>query len=100
MLKSYFLGFIGYMVLVPATADTQVARSPGPGSFFDPSAMAVPVSFEQFGPRAPEKLRETLRQTGEVSVQTPQPYRLTPQERQRLREQLRQQSVWTAPPAR
>lgn len=97
MLKSYLSGGVTMLVLGPSLA---MAQAPSPFvQNADNSPMPYQMSMDGMGPRAPGKLRDVLRQTGDTSSISAQPYRLTPEERQRLREQLRQQP-WPAQPGR
>lgn len=96
MKKLYVSGGIYLMVLSPGWAATQVPRTQSTTAGTE--LVVVPVFMEETGPRSPGRLRDLLRQTAEGSSAAVQPYRLTPEERQRLREQLRQQAWPTQPP--
>lgn len=82
------------LALLPAFAVAQVKRvHPLPG---DGTVVVMPISADAAEPRSAVPLRETLRQPfDEVDNK---PYRLSSQERQRLREQLRSQSSFYEPP--
>lgn len=97
MLKLYLSGGISLLVLAPAWAQSEGLRAPAPRYNNEP--MMLTMSTESMGPRPPTKLRDTLRQPDDAQQKAVHPYRLTPQERQLLREQLRQQA-WTVQPAR
>ncbi len=54
--------------------------------------MVMPISVDEGEPRSTMRLRDVLRQPFEDMDDNSKPYRLSAQERQRLREQLRGQS--------
>lgn len=53
------------------------------------AAGVMPISIDGGEPRAPMRLRDALRQPFDDVEEGAKPYRLTAEERQRLREQLR-----------
>lgn len=54
--------------------------------------LVLPISMQDDEPRGPARLRDVLRQPyADTQVSGSRPYRLTPEERHRLREQLRSQ---------
>ena len=54
--------------------------------------MVMPISVEEGEPRNVLRLRDVLRQPFDDMEDNAKPYRLSVEERQRLREQLREQS--------
>lgn len=86
------------MLFGPAMAASQMAGFPAQPAGH--AGAVYSVSTDSVGPRVPEKLRDLLRQTGDVSTYPSPPYRLSPEERQRLREQLRQQATSPGQPVR
>lgn len=56
------------------------------------AVMVVPAELPEQGPRGPLRLRDALRHSVSDSDTETKPYRLSTEERQRLREQLRSQS--------
>jgi hypothetical protein len=97
MQKWYWSGGIALVMLGPVWADHPELRAPNGGG--NGALLFTPVSADNMGPRSPGKLRDVLRQADDLPPDAAYPYRLSPRERQRLREQLRQQT-WPVPPAR
>jgi hypothetical protein len=60
--------------------------------------MVSSLSVEDMHPRPHIPLRELLRQSLDSQPTRQQPYRLSPEERLRLRDQLRQQATAAQPP--
>ena len=82
-------GFL-FLVLGPAAAGPLAERKLD--DRMDASAAAVmPISIDGSQPRNPLRLREVLRQPFDSMDDPYEPYRLSPEERQRMREQLRSQ---------
>jgi hypothetical protein len=97
MQKWYWSGGISLLMLAPAWAEHRVLSAPAQNTS---SVMVLrPVSADNMGPRSPGKLRDVLRQADDLHPDAAYPYRLSPRERQRLREQLRQQA-WPTQPSR
>jgi hypothetical protein len=59
--------------------------------------MVSSLSVEDMHPRPHTPLRELLRKSPDSMASKQQPYRLSPEERLRLRDQLRQQAVPAQP---
>lgn len=57
------------------------------------AVMVMPVSVDEGEPRSAMRLRDVLRQPFDDTEDSGKPYRLSLEERQRLREQLRVQSL-------
>lgn len=57
------------------------------------AVMVMPISVDEGEPRSAMRLRDVLRQPFDDMEDNGKPYRLSVEERQRLREQLRVQSV-------
>ena len=87
-MKTYWSGGLALCVWGSVQAAEPVRV---PAAAPEGSAMAIPVVMDEAGPKTPPRLRDLLRQSSEGSSNNAQPYRLSPEERQRLREQLRQQ---------
>jgi hypothetical protein len=84
-----------YLMLGPAvatSADLHKLREP-----LDASAVAAPAVIDEGERLNPQPLREVLRQPVDRVDGALKPYQLSPEERQRMREQLRSQSVQSNP---
>ena len=84
----------GFLLLVLAptlsvAADNRVHPLPS-----DAPAMVLPITAELGEPRSALRLRDALRQPYDDVDEDNKPYRMSVQERQRMREQLRSQSVY------
>ena len=90
-MKSYLL--VGLMLLMWGSAHA------GPGDQrlhpvpSNSAVMVMPVSVDEGEPRSAMRLRDVLRQPFDDMEDNGKPYRLSLEERQRLREQLRVQSI-------
>ena len=93
-MKSIWMGSLALLVASPVIA------GPGKGldgrTASDEPATVMPISIDGNEPRAGLRLRDTLRQPFDDMDDGGKPYRLSEQERQRLREQLR----WQPSPTR
>lgn len=76
-------------MLGPVTAGTSDSRVLP--VIADTSATVMPISVDDGEPRRQSRLRDALRQHFEDMDDPYQPYRLSAEERQRMREQLRSQ---------
>lgn len=71
-----------------ANAERAHIESRAPGH---DAAAVMPISIDSGEPRAPTRLRDALRQPFDDMDEGAKPFRLSVEERQRLREQLREQ---------
>jgi hypothetical protein len=89
-MKTYLMGGIFLLGLVSAMAEPEEARTAEVVA--DAPVMVMPISIQDEEPRSALKLRDVLRQPyEELQVMNTQPYRLSVEERHRMREQLRSQ---------
>jgi len=97
MTKLYFAAGVVGLLMSPTLALAQDPRTDveaaeaASGNF-----MVSSMSVEDLHPRPYTALRDLLRQPPD-KMPSKQPYRLSPEERQRLREQLRQQAAPAQP---
>jgi hypothetical protein len=96
MQKWYWSGGLSLLMLAPAWGAHPGLRAPNAGA--NGALALMPVSADSMGPRSPGKLRDVLRQVDDLPPDAAHPYRLSPRERQLLREQLRQQTWPTRTP--
>ncbi len=86
--------YISGGLLLLALGQTQVIagdnRKPFPSN--EPPVSLLPISMDDNEPRAPLKLRDVFRHPLDEQDDLSKPYRLTVEERHRLREQLRSQA--------
>lgn len=88
-MKSYLPGGLLLLTLGSAYAAPEDHRlHPMPS---DTPVAVLPVSVDEIDPRSTMRLREALRQPFDDMDDSRKPYRLSVEERQRLREQLRDQ---------
>ncbi|MDO9148106.1 MAG: hypothetical protein Q7U52_10645 [Hydrogenophaga sp.] len=90
-MKLNLTGGILFLLLGPAVADPAAERKLGDP--IDASVVVVPTSIDD-EPRTALRLRELLRQPFDRVEDPFEPYRLSVEERQRMREQLRSQSSY------
>jgi hypothetical protein len=88
-MKSYLLGGVLLLSLMPAVAAPEDQRLHPVSS--DTPVAVLPVSVDEIDPRSTMRLRDALRQPFDDMNDSRKPYRLSVEERQRLREQLRDQ---------
>jgi hypothetical protein len=93
-MKTNWMG--GWMVFslagLPLLAMAQAAQGGVPASSVEAPVLVMPIAVQDEEHRNALRLRDVLRQPYEdMQEQGSKPYRLTPQERERLREQLRSQ---------
>ena len=93
-MKSIWMGSLALLVAGPVIAGPDKGRGERP--LGDEPAAVMPISIDGNEPRAGLRLRDTLRQPFDDMDDGGKPYRLSEQERQRLREQLR----WQPSPTR
>lgn len=86
-MKSLWIGILGLLLWSAASARSDKAQT-APG-VSEESPAVMPVSVEGAEPRAGLRLRDALRQPFDDMDDGGKPYRLSVEERQRLREQLR-----------
>lgn len=90
-MKSYLPGGLLLMALGSAHAGPEDVRiHPMPGGADAPVAV-LPISADENDPRGAMRLRDALRRPVDDMDESRKPYRLSVEERQRLREQLRDQ---------
>lgn len=92
-MKLNMTGVLLFLMLGPAvaaSADTHTLHDP-----MDASTGSRATTIDTGEPRHPPPLREVLRQPVDREDGALKPYQLSPEERQRLREQLRSQSSQT-----
>ncbi len=90
-MKSYLSGGLLLMALAFAHAGPEDVRvHPAPGMADGPVAI-LPISADENDPRGAMRLRDALRRPVDDMEESRKPYRLSVEERQRLREQLRDQ---------
>jgi hypothetical protein len=85
--------FTGCLLIatLPSLAAADGRRAPPPAASAESAMTLLPIAVDQTEPRSAATLRESLRQPY-GGVGESQPYRLSAQERQRMRDQLRAQS--------
>ena len=88
-MKSIWMGSLALLVAGPVFAGPDKVR--GERAVADEPAAVMPISIDGNEPRAGLRLRDTLRQPFDDMDDGGKPYRLSVEERQRLREQLREQ---------
>jgi hypothetical protein len=86
-MKPIILLSLGWVALSAAWAGPERARADVPS--MAPPSTIVPIVTDRGEARGGVRLREVLRQPFDASTGPGQPYRLSDEERQRLREQLR-----------
>lgn len=86
-MKPFILFGLGWVALSAAWAGPERARVDAPA--MAPPSSIVPIATDMGEPRDGTRLREVLRQPFDTSTGPGQPYRLSDEERLRLREQLR-----------
>ena len=94
-MKSIWMGSLAVLTAGLSLANTHRPQDPR-GSSDDAGAVVVPISIDGGEPRAPQRLRDALRQPFDDMDDGAKPYRLSVEERQRLREQLRVQPPFDA----
>lgn len=88
-MKSYLSSGLLLVTLGPAFAAPDDPRAnPMPS---DTPVAVMPISADESDPRSTMRLRDALRQPFDDMNDSRKPYRLSVEERQRLREQLRDQ---------
>ena len=88
-MKPIILFSLGWVALTVAWAGPERARVDAPA--MAPPSSIVPIVTDMGEVRGGSRLREVLRQPFDTANGPGQPYRLSDEERQRLREQLRGQ---------
>jgi len=88
-MKPFILFSLGWVALSAAWAGPERARADAPA--MAPPSSIVPIVTDMGEVRGGSRLREVLRQPFDTANGPGQPYRLSDEERQRLREQLRGQ---------
>ena len=88
-MKPIILFSLGWVALSAAWAGPERARADAPA--MAPPSSIVPIVTDMGEVRGGSRLREVLRQPFDTANGPGQPYRLSDEERQRLREQLRGQ---------
>jgi hypothetical protein len=89
-MKSSLMGGIFFLALGSAVAEPEDVRVQA--MVTDAPVMVMPVSIQDDETHAPLKLREILRQPyDDIQALNNQPFRLSVEERHRMREQLRSQ---------
>jgi len=88
-MKRIILLSVGWMAVssVWAGPDRARARVDAPAAL--PPAAVMPIATDMGEPRGGVRLRDALRQPFDAGAVPGQPYRLSEEERQRLREQVR-----------
>jgi hypothetical protein len=89
-MKSIWMGSLALLTASLALANAERARDDFRAPGHD-TASVMPISIDGGEPRAPTRLRDALRQPFDDMDDGAKPFRLTVEERQRLREQLREQ---------
>lgn len=90
-MKSYLPGGLLLVALGSAHAGPEDLRGhPAPGVVDGPVAV-LPITADEGDTRGPMRLRDALRRPVDDMGDSRKPYRLSVEERQRLREQLRDQ---------
>lgn len=87
IMKPFALRSFCISLLLPTWA--AAADQPVPIDTAERAMAAMPISMAEPEPRDPPRLRESLRQPFAEEIESNKPYRLSVQERHRLREQLR-----------
>jgi hypothetical protein len=88
-MKSIWMGTLTMLTAGVSLANPERVRDlPEPAQ---ESAAVMPISIDGGEPRAPARLRDALRQPFDDMDDGAKPFRLSVEERQRLREQLRGQ---------
>lgn len=96
-MKTSLMGGILLLAMGSAVADSEELRVQAVVS--DAPVMVMPVSIQDEEPHAPLKLRDILRQPyDDIQALDNQPYRLSVEERHRMREQLRSQLATKSKP--
>lgn len=88
-MKSLWIGSLALLMTGVALANQERVRDLR--DMPQDAAGVIPISIDGGESRAPMRLRDTLRQPFDDMDEGAKPYRLTTEERQRLREQLREQ---------
>ncbi|MDO9434172.1 hypothetical protein [Hydrogenophaga sp.] len=89
-MKSYLPGGLLLIALGSAYAGPEELRvHPTPG--IEGPVAVLPISADETDPRGAMRLRDALRRPVDDMEESRKPYRLSVEERQRLREQLRDQ---------
>jgi len=88
----------GFLLLVLSPSLGWAAGTNAPTLPVDTTkAVLLPIGADAAEPRSPSGLRDVLRQSFDESREDNKPYRLSVQERQRLREQISSQALHDAP---
>jgi hypothetical protein len=96
-MKTSLMGGIFLLAMGSAAADSEELRVQAVVS--DAPVMVMPVSIQDEEPHVPVKLRDILRQPyDDIQALNNQPYRLSVEERHRMREQLRGQLATKSKP--
>lgn len=90
-MKPIILFSVGWIALSSAWAGPERARVEAP--MVAPGSTVMPIATDMAEPRVGGRLRDVLRQPFDASAGPGQPYRLSDEERQRMREQLRGQQL-------
>ena len=88
-MKSIWMGTLAMLTAGVSLANPERARDMREAG--QDAASVIPISIDGGEPRAPLRLRDALRQPFDDVDDGAKPFRLTTEERQRLREQLRGQ---------
>ncbi len=89
-MKSIWMGTLAMLTASLALASSERARDDFRAPAHD-AASVMPISIDGGEPRTPTRLRDALRQPFDDMDDGAKPFRLSVEERQRLREQLREQ---------
>jgi hypothetical protein len=89
-MKSIWMGSLAMLTAGLSLANADRARDDMRVPGHDAAAV-MPISIDGGEPRAPVRLRDALRQPFDDMDEGAKPFRLSVEERQRLREQLREQ---------
>ena len=87
IMKPFALRSFCILLLLPAWV--AAADQPMPPDTAERAMVAMPISMAEPETRDPTRLRDSLRQPFAEEIESNKPYRLSAQERHRLREQLR-----------
>ncbi len=90
-MKSYLPGGLLLMALGSAYAGPEIIRVNQASTIADTPVAVLPITADENDPRGPTRLRDALRRPVDDMDESRKPYRLSVEERQRLREQLRDQ---------
>ena len=94
-MKSFLTGVLMLSAIGPLLAGQERVRVQHPAPAEVPGAAILPISVGGgVDAREPMRLRDALRQPFDDMDDTSKPYRLSVEERQRLREQLRDQTPY------